>query len=95
VLQEFYVNATRKIRHPLSKPVARDVVNTYSAWCADGITPADVASAFQIEDTAAIGFWDALVVAVAARCGARRLVSEDFNAGQVIAGVTVHNPFAE
>jgi predicted nucleic acid-binding protein len=95
VLQEFYVNATRKIRTLLPKSAARSVVNTYSAWCVDGITPADVVSAFQIEDAAAIGFWDALIVAVAARSGATRLLSEDLSSGQAIAGVTVHNPFAE
>ena len=94
VLQEFYVNATRKIRQPLPKPAARSVVNTYAAWCVDGITPADVATAFQIEDDSRIGFWDALIVAVAARSGARRLLSEDLSAGQVIAGVTIVNPFA-
>ena len=94
VLQEFYVNATRKIRHPLPKPAARSVVNTYAAWCVDGITPADVGTAFQIEDDSRIGFWDALIVAVAARSGARRLLSEDLCAGQVIAGVTIVNPFA-
>ena len=43
-------------------------------------------------DTAAIGFWDALIVAVAARCGARRLLSEDLNGGQMIAGVAVPQP---
>lgn len=40
-----------------------------------------------------LGFWDALSVAVAARSGARRVVSEDLNAGQSIAGITIHNPF--
>ena len=95
VLQEFYVNATRKIRTPLSKPAARSVVTTYAAWCVDGITPADLAAAFQIEDDARIGFWDALIVAVAARCGARRLLSEDLNPGQTIAGIAILNPFAD
>jgi predicted nucleic acid-binding protein len=56
---------------------------------------ADVDAAFRIEDEASIGFWDALIVAVAARSGARRVLSEDLNSGQVIAGVTVHNPFEE
>ena len=93
VLQEFYVNATRKIRQPLPKPAARNVVNTYVPWCADGITPADITTAFQIEDDSRIGFWDALIVAVAARSGARRLVSEDLSPGQVMAGVTIVNPF--
>ena len=94
VLQEFYVNATRKITTPLAKPVARQVVETYAAWCVDGITPADVSAAFQIEDGARMGFWDALILAVAVRSGARRVLSENLNAGQAIAGLTIHNPFA-
>lgn len=94
VLQEFYVNATRKLKKPLARQEARNVVETYSAWCVDGITPADVSAAFQIEDRARIGFWDALIVAVAIRSGARRLLSEDLNAGQTIAGLAIHNPFA-
>jgi predicted nucleic acid-binding protein len=93
VLQEFYVNATRKIRTPLAKPDARNVVDTYAAWCVDGITPADLSAAFQIEDHARVGFWDALILAVAVRSGARRVLSEDLNAGQAIAGLTIHNPF--
>jgi predicted nucleic acid-binding protein len=94
VLQEFYVNATRKIRTPLAKPVARTVVRAYAAWCVDGLTPADIAAAFQIEDDARIGFWDALIIAVAVRSGARLLLSEDLNPGQAIAGLAIHNPFA-
>jgi len=95
VLQEFYVNATRKIRKPLTKPEARSLVDTYAPWCVDGISRSDIAAAFQIEDQARIGFWDALIVAVAARSGATRIVSEDLNAGQSIAGVTIQNPFEE
>jgi predicted nucleic acid-binding protein len=94
VLQEFYVNATRKLKRPLAKQEARSVVETYAAWCVEGITPADVSMAFQLEDRARVGFWDALILAVAVRSGARRLLSEDLNAGQKIAGLTIHNPFA-
>jgi predicted nucleic acid-binding protein len=94
VLQEFYVNVTRKIRTPVPKPGARAVVSVYSAWCVDGVTMADIAAAFRIEDEARIGFWDALIVAVAHRSGATRLLSEDLNPGQKIAGLTVTNPFA-
>ena len=95
VLQEFYVNVTRKIRKPLSTPEARAVVDTYAPWCVEGITTADIAVAFRLEDQSRIGFWDALIVAVAARSGARRVLSEDLNDGQVIAGVTIYNPFKE
>lgn len=95
VLQEFYVNATRKIRKPLTKAEARSVVDTYAPWCVDGITTKDLSAAFQLEDQARVGFWDALIIAVAARSGARRVVSEDLNDGQSIAGIPIHNPFKE
>ncbi|HEX4643418.1 MAG TPA: PIN domain-containing protein, partial [Candidatus Acidoferrales bacterium] len=35
VLQEFYVNVTRKIRSPLSKDSARRVVTSYAIWCTE------------------------------------------------------------
>jgi predicted nucleic acid-binding protein len=93
VLQEFYVNVTRKIASPLPKGVARLVVNSYSIWCIE-TTPAEIAAAFQIEDKARIGFWDALIIASAAKCGAVRILSEDLNAQQTIAGIRIENPFA-
>jgi len=93
VLQEFYVNVTRKIASPLSKDVARLVVNSYSVWCIE-TTPAEITTAFRIEDESRIGFWDALIVAAAVKCGALRILSEDLNAKQVVAGVRIENPFA-
>jgi len=94
VLQEFYVNVTRKIASPLPKDVARLVVNTYALWCVE-TTPAEIATAFRIEDESRIGFWDALIVASAAKCGAVRILSEDLNADQTIAGIRIENPFAQ
>lgn len=93
VLQEFYTNATRKIRTPLPTRIARTVVGTYAVWCVESTTTADMVAAFQIEDDARIGFWDALIIAVAIRSGAMRVLSEDLNAGQAIAGVIIENPF--
>ena len=93
VLQEFYVNVTRKIATPLSREAARLVVNSYSIWCME-TTPAEIAAAFRIEDESRIGFWDALIVASAAKAGTVRILSEDLNAQQMIAGVRVENPFA-
>jgi predicted nucleic acid-binding protein len=94
VLQEFYVNVTRKIASPLSKPSARAVVDSYVVWCVD-TTPADISAAFRIEDEAGIGFWDALILAAARKAGADRLLTEDLNSGQVIAGVRIENPFSQ
>ncbi|MGA9389054.1 MAG: PIN domain-containing protein [Candidatus Sulfotelmatobacter sp.] len=92
VLQEFYVNVTRKIAKPLSKVEARLIVNSYSIWCSE-TTPAEIAAAFRIEDESRIGFWDALIVASAVKSGATRIFSEDLNAQQKIAGIRVENPF--
>src|SRR5271169_4619552 len=64
VLQEFYVNVTRKIASPLSKSEARAIVEDFSHWCVV-TTPEDIRNAFLIEDAARIGFWDALIVAAA------------------------------
>jgi predicted nucleic acid-binding protein len=92
VLQEFYVNVTRKIPHPIPKESARLVVGTYTIWCID-TTPAEISNAFRIEDESRIGFWDALIVASAIKGGATRILSEDLNAGQTISGVRIENPF--
>ena len=93
VLQEFYVNVTRKIRTPLPKDSARLVVSSYAIWCME-TTPAEISAAFRIEDESRIGFWDALIVSSAARSGAARILSEDLSAGQRIAGILIENPFA-
>src|SRR3954452_520515 len=94
VLQEFYVNVTRKIASPLSKKSARAVVSSYAIWCVD-MTSEEVSAAFQIEDEAHIGFWDALIVAAAVKAGADRILSEDLSPGQTISGVRIENPFGK
>jgi predicted nucleic acid-binding protein len=94
VLQEFYVNVTRKISSPLSRDLARLVVSSYSIWCAE-TTPTEIASAFRIEDESRISFWDALIISSASKSGATRILSEDLNAGQRIAGIIIENPFID
>ena len=92
VLQEFYVNVTRKIASPIPKDAARLVGNTYSIWCVE-TTPAEISAAFRIEDESRIGFWDALIVASAVKSGAIRILSEDMHTQQKISGVRIENPF--
>jgi predicted nucleic acid-binding protein len=93
VLQEFYVNVTRKIPSPLPNQTARRLVSSYAIWCVE-TSPSEIEAAFRIEDEAKIGFWDALIVSSAIKSGATRLLSEDLNPGQRIAGIYVENPFA-
>jgi len=92
VLQEFYVNVTRKIGKPLTKDAAREIVGLYSSWCGE-TSSAEIESAFRIEIESRVGFWDALILASAVKAGATRILSEDMNAGQVISGVRIENPF--
>jgi predicted nucleic acid-binding protein len=92
VLQEFYVNVTRKISKPLSKKAARAVVDAYTIWCIE-TTPSEITAAFRIEDEARISFWDALICAAASKSGAERILSEDLNPDQKIAGIRIENPF--
>ncbi|MBS0367538.1 MAG: PIN domain-containing protein [Proteobacteria bacterium] len=94
VLQEFYVNVTRKLATPVARSTAREVVSAYGAWIRTPTSAATVARAADIADMAQLSFWDALIVAAAEETGATLLYSEDLNAGQTIAGVKVVNPLA-
>jgi predicted nucleic acid-binding protein len=92
VLQEFYVNVTRKLAKPLPKSVARQIVEDLSVFCSS-TGPAEMTTAFRIEDESGISFRDALICASAFKMGAHTVLSEDLNHGQVIAGVRIENPF--
>jgi predicted nucleic acid-binding protein len=93
VLQEFYNTVTRKLASPLPKDKARVVVDRFTYWCV-ATTPEEIKRAFQIEDVARINFWDAMIIAAAIKSGATRILSEDLNPGQTIAGIQIENPFA-
>ena len=95
VLQEFYVNVTRKIPVPLDRPTARRLVRQYGVWPVVTVNAADVAEASEIEEQAQVSFWDALILVAAQRAGAGTLLSEDMSGGQVMAGIRVLNPFAD
>jgi predicted nucleic acid-binding protein len=92
VLQEFYVNATRKLATPMARSAARSVVNDYMKWCMEA-TSDQISEAFRFEEEYKINFWDALIIAAAFKSGANRILSEDLNAGQRYAGILVENPF--
>ena len=95
VLQEFYVNVTRKIRKPLTRAAAREVVRNYASWVEQAITPSTIVRASEIEELAQLSFWDSLIVAAAEAQRAREIASEDLQDGQLIAGIRVRNPFVQ
>lgn len=93
VLQEFYVNATRKLPKPLPAPRARMVVSRYSNWMVHCIEPADIIAASELEKRHRQSFWDALVITSAARVGATRLLTEDMQDGRRFADLLIVDPF--
>ena len=93
VLQEFYVNVTRKIENPLPKSKARGIIESYLAWPVELNDAGTVLSASEIEDRYMLSFWDAMIVASARKAKAEKLLTEDLNHGQEIEGILVENPF--
>jgi predicted nucleic acid-binding protein len=93
ILQEFYVNATRKLKKPLSNAKALQIVEEYLTWVVVENTGALLTSAIRLQTKAQLSFWDAMVVQAAIDAGCERLYSEDLNHGQRFGPLTIVNPF--
>jgi predicted nucleic acid-binding protein len=93
VLQEFYVNATRKLPRPLPAPRARSVISRYSNWAVHRIEPSDIIAASELEKRYRQSFRDALVITAAARMGATTLLTEDMQNGRRFAALQICDPF--
>lgn len=95
VLQEFYVNITRKITNPVPPVEARGLIEAYQAWQVECPDTAAVLRASEIQERNRLSLWDAMIVATACQGGATVLFSEDLNHSRVIEGVRIENPFAQ
>lgn len=92
VLQEYYVNARKKLR--MDGTAARARVEVYGALEVVTISPALVLAAIDLHRLDTLSFWDALVVRCAEHAGCDTLYSEDLQAGRRFGPVRVVNPFA-
>ena len=93
VLQEFYVNVTRKISNPLSKSKARGIIESYLAWHVELNGVKTILFASEIEERHHLSFWDSLIIAAAYNAKADKVFTEDLNHGQIIEGILIENPF--
>ena len=96
VLQEFYSNATKPKRGTvplMSHANALTTVLGLAQFTSVALDAALVLQAIALRESHQISYWDAAIVAAALRSGAKELVTEDLNAGQVIEGITLVNPF--
>ncbi len=92
VLQEYYVNATRKLG--IEPAAARARIELYQALDVLSVSPALVLAAVDLHRLETISFWDALIVRAAEQAGCDTLYSEDLQAGRRYGPVRVVNPFA-
>ena len=93
VLQELYVNLTRKLRKPTPRARARATIERYMAWPVHQVTPENIISAAELEQRHTLAFWDALIVVAAQQLGASRILTEDMQDGRSFGGVRIENPF--
>lgn len=93
VLQEFYVNAVRKLKNPLSPERAEARVRDFAQLPLIQVDTTLILAAISRCRRESFSFWDALIVEAALSAGADRLLTEDLRHGQVIEGLRVENPF--
>lgn len=94
VLNEFYVNVTRKLKPPMPQGDARATVRRFAAgWNPWKIDQATVETAWAMEARHGLQYWDCLVLAAAQHSGCALVLSEDMQHEGRYGAVQVINPF--
>ncbi len=93
VLNEMYVNVTRKLTPRMPVADARQAVSRFLEWRPWQIDSQTIQDAWSIETRYGLHFWDSLVVAAAQAAGCTYLLSEDLAHEQLYGDVQVLNPF--
>lgn len=94
VLQEFYVQATRRTREGgLTHDEAASLIRSWRRFRPISITPEIVEAALVARERWRISYWDAAIIEAARSVGCETVFSEDLNSGQDYGGVRVVNPF--
>ena len=94
VLSELFWTISRHLPDPL--PVAdavRSVRRHAGTWLVIDVTARTVAEALRGAEQHGLPYWDALIWAAARLAGIPVVLSEDFQDGREIEGVTFQNPF--
>ena len=92
VLQEFYVNARKKLK--MDGAAVRARVEIYLAFELVTVSPALILAAVDLHRLDSMSFWDALIIRAAEHAGCDTLYSEDLQAGRRFGPVRIVNPFA-
>ena len=92
-LAESFAASTRKAKLPAAR--ASSLIDSWlQLFPCHGATTETLRIALRARTAHRVGFWDAMLWAVAGEAGCRDLLSEDFQTGRTLGGVTFVNPFA-
>lgn len=91
VLQEYYVNARKKLK--MDGAATRARIEVYLSFDVVTITPSLLLAAVDLHRLDAVSFWDALIIRSAEHAGCDTLYSEDLQAGRRFGPVRIVNPF--
>ena len=93
VLQEYCNVAIKKLKLPAAH--IRAQLDLYEQFEVVQVTPAIIRAGLDLHQTRSVSFYDAIVLASAQTAGCSVLLSEDMNAGELVGGVRVVNPFLD
>jgi predicted nucleic acid-binding protein len=83
----------KKIPRPIDKKMAKEIVKDFLKWKVVINNGESILDTTDICERYGYSFWDSMIVEAAIKGGAKVLISEDLQDGQVISGVTIRNPF--
>jgi predicted nucleic acid-binding protein len=91
VLTEYCNVALNKLKLPHAD--IREQMQFWQQYEVVQVTPDIIHAGLDLHQTRSIGYFDALIVAAAKTSGCTVLYSEDMNAGEMVNGVRIVNPF--
>lgn len=93
VLSEFVAVVRRRFPETFTWSECGVAVRSFSRLRCVAVDAPLVRAALEIAGRNLLSYWDALILAAAARAGCERLLTEDLDDGSTIAGVLIINPF--
>ncbi|NJK93440.1 MAG: PIN domain-containing protein [Blastochloris sp.] len=93
VLNEYFVNVTRKLDPGLSPEEAWDDIEALSAWEPLALNMTLLNRAYHTQSRYQLSWWDSLIVAAAEASECSRILSEDLSDHASYYGIVIENPF--
>lgn len=93
VLQEFFINVTKKIPKPIDIDLAKGIIEDFLKWDVVVNDGESLLDAIDILVEYNYSFWDSMIIQAAVKGGAELLLTEDLEHGKVVKGVEIRNPY--